>query len=432
MVIFLIRLRKKDLQFKAEITAFLSLVFILMLSVISALLSSAMIYAKESNERAKMSLGLESVFAEYDRKMLEDYDIFARADSDEKEIINQLNHYIGEGTEQKLLEWEVLTDHDGMPYYQSAIRYVKDWLCMEADGPDLEQSLNMETLEKQTEEKLDSLLSQEENTLLEDDNPLTNINRLKNSNLLSILVTDRDQISKQTIETASLPSHRTLQKGNRPAAKSEGTDKALFITYLRNHFTNALENEEEHALSYELEYILCGNGTDKANLEQVLKKILLIRMGVNYTYLQTDETKKAEAGALAAVLCALTTTPGMTEAVKQALLLAWAYGESILDLRVLMKQGKVPVVKTSENWQMKLSNLRKLGTDQEAKEEKDNEKGLSYMDYLTGLLLLEKRETLCMRSLDLIEANLDIQVDRCVTRAMVQNKNRFQTEFYYK
>ncbi len=439
-MISLTRLRPEDLQFKAEITAFLSLIFVLMLSLISALLSSSLIYAKKSSVRADMELALESVFAEYDRKLLEEYDIFARAESNESSVIRRLNYYGNTGVELSLVSIEYLSDNKGVPYYQAAVRYVKDWLGMNADIPEIKLDADAEDQNFQVEEKLNNLLEQDENLILEEDNPLVNIANLMKTNLLTNLVIDKDELSKKSMHIENLPSHRTLEVGNQNDSVADDKDKAFFIAYLLKHFPNATESKEEHALEYELEYILCGKDSDKGNLEQVLQKILLIRMGINYAYLMTDETKKTEAGVLATVICVLSTTPGMTEAVKQALLLAWAYGESILDLRVLMRKEKVPLVKSENTWQMSLSNLGKLGTDEETEEEKTSERGLNYTEYLTGLLFLENTENLCMRSLDLIDANTSVSVDECMTKAVVESKNvlkagitdMFQTEFYYK
>ncbi|MCB6567350.1 DUF5702 domain-containing protein, partial [Desulfovibrio desulfuricans] len=75
-------------------------------------------------------------------------------------------------------------------------------------------------------------------------------------------------------------------------------------------------------LAYELEYLLEGKANDSENLESVVKKLLLLRFGPNYGYLCTDTAKKAEAETLAAGLCTLLTVPGVTEIVKQAILLA--------------------------------------------------------------------------------------------------------------
>lgn len=440
---------RKDSRFKAEITAFLSLIFLLMISLVAALLASASLQIRKSTMRARMEIALENVFAEYNQELLKQYDIFARADCDEPMIVSRLQYYGITDADHEVLASEILTDHQGLPYYQSAIRYMKDWLGLEGgiggvSSPDFQVDDGLEDLELDAAENLSALLAQDDNALLEEGNPLGNIQNLKKSSLLSILVTNSEDLSHRSIETSSLPSHRTLNKGEGVFADTEGeggmAEKALFVEYLFEHFSDASEERNLNALSYELEYVLCGNSVDSENLEEVLQKILLIRMGINYAYLLTDEGKKAEAGVLATSLCALMTVPGVAEAVKQALLLAWAYGESIVDLRVLMKQKKVPLVKTADTWQLRLANLAKLGTSEEISGEKSSETGLHYCDYLKGFLLLEDRETLCMRSLDLIERNISVKVDQCMTRVELKSNYRlrdgiydtFQTEFRYQ
>ena len=122
------------------------------------------------------------------------------------------------------------------------------------------------------------------------------------------------------------------------------------------------------------------------------------------------------------------------------LLLAWAYGESIVDVRALLSEKKVAVVKSDATWQLQLSSLVKLGTSEDVTEQKDAEGGLSYREYLIGLLLMEEKESLCMRSLDLIESNLSIKTDQCMTKADIQSsfemrrgvKDKFSTMFQYQ
>lgn len=396
-----------------------------------------------------MNIALESTFAEYHKKMLEEYDLFVRADCDEETLTDRLQYYGMTDVQQSLTKSELLTDNHGLPYYQQAVHYMKNWFGMDGSigggstSSDFETDSSLETLEEETTNSLEDLLSQGEATLPEEGNPLGNIQNLKNSTLLSILVPDSENLSHRTLSVENLPSKRTLEKGVGSFENAEGegsiAEKTLFVAYLFEHFSDASEERNVNALSYELEYILCGRQVDSENLEAVLQKILKIRLALNYAYLQTDETKKAEAQLMATGICALIQIPGITEVVKQALLLAWAYGESIVDLRVLMKQDKVPLWKTSESWQLQLSNLATLGTSDEVSGEKSSASGLDYQDYLKGLLILEGREALCMRSLDLIESNLSVKVDTCMTRVEIESSvklragvwDSFSTEFQY-
>ena len=62
---------------KGEITAFLSLVFLLILSFLGAMVESASIQVLKNYKRADTILAVESVFAEYQKQLLEEYDLFA-------------------------------------------------------------------------------------------------------------------------------------------------------------------------------------------------------------------------------------------------------------------------------------------------------------------------------------------------------------------
>ena len=58
-------------------TAYLSLVFLLLVSFTGSMMESASIQNAKNYGRADMNRAMESVFAEYQKELLEDYDIFA-------------------------------------------------------------------------------------------------------------------------------------------------------------------------------------------------------------------------------------------------------------------------------------------------------------------------------------------------------------------
>jgi hypothetical protein len=259
--------------------------------------------------------------------------------------------------------------------------------------------------------------------------------------ILELFVKNAEELSNAKLDYGSGILERNLQKGN-GSTYEEGdiSDRLFFTAYLQETFTDLTNGDETHALLYELEYLLGGKESDQANLEAVCKKILTVRTVINYAYLLSDSGRQAEAEALALAICSLLTVPEITEVAKQAILLAWAYGESIVDVRVLLKGNKVPLVKDGTTWQLQLANLVKLGTSEEVTSEKPSEMGRSYEDYLKGFLLLEKKETLCMRSLDLVEINYHIQTDQCITWVKVKScaelplgiRDTFTTTFGYQ
>ena len=198
------------------------------------------------------------------------------------------------------------------------------------------------------------------------------------------------------------------------------------------------EEEKDLSLSYEIEYILSGKESDEKNLESIVQKIFLIRLGINYLYLLTDTGKQAEAAALALTISTLLSIPWAEEAVKQLILIAWAAGESIIDLRTILSGGRVALVKTAENWQLSLSGLMTLGTDSDSLEGADSKEGFSYEDYLRVLLFLQDSGESAIRCLDRIEQNLIYEcdlaffrLDFCITKIKLRNQARVGGNFTY-
>lgn len=203
----------------------------------------------------------------------------------------------------------------------------------------------------------------------------------------------------------------------------------LFGEYLLEHFSMFTDEEKTGTLDYELEYILEGKSSDRENLEAVVTKLMLLRFVPNYAYIQTDAAMKAEAEAMALTLCSLLAVPAITAAAAQVILLAWAYGETVMDLRSLLNGSRVPLVKSKESWQLSLSSLLKLGTDEDQSEGMDTEGGLLYREYLRMLLFLESRETSAIRTLGMIEQNLKgehgqsyFRADLCISRVEFQSE----------
>ena len=54
------------------------------------------------------------------------------------------------------------------------------------------------------------------------------------------------------------------------------------------NFSNALKAEASHGLAYETEYVIAGKRSDRENLEEVVKKLVLLRFAADYVYLLTD------------------------------------------------------------------------------------------------------------------------------------------------
>ena len=151
-----------------------------------------------------------------------------------------------------------------------------------------------------------------------------------------------------------------------------------------------------------MEYIFGGKDSDEDNLKAVASKLLFIREGVNFACLMADNVKRSEAQALATAIASGFLVPPAAVIIEAALILCWAFAESVLDVRELFAGGRIPLVKSSADWQISLENLPDLMEGLDSMRRND-EKGMSYKDYLQVLVLTVSKEKKVMRAMDMIE-----------------------------
>ena len=193
--------------------------------------------------------------------------------------------------------------------------------------------------EEKQNDQLKDLLGEQEAELPEEENPMQHVAELKRSPILELVLPKDKTISEKQISLQEMPEKRENHTGYGAFSDVEPEDgtltSVLLGEYVIDHFTDFTDGPKGGELDYELEYILAGRESDKGNLETVAKKLVMLRFVPNYIYLQTSSTKQAEARAAAGTLCTLLAVPAVTEAAAQGILLAWAYGESVMDVRSL-------------------------------------------------------------------------------------------------
>ena len=408
--------------FKAEITVFLSLIFSVLLSLVGAMIESTSISLAKSMNQADLVLAMESIFAEYHPKLLENYDIFAKEGSSLSSISTRLGYYGAGNLNHKISEIELLSDQKGQEFYRQAV----ESMGVSVKEYQIETGNPYEDEQESVKEQIEAL---EEET----GQDIPELNAIGSAYILSLVLPKENTISSHNVDCSILPSQRTLQCGEGSNHEVEKTisGKWLFSTYLEEHFSNYVKQDQTNPLSYEMEYLLAGKETDEENLEWVAKKLLSIRIGINYAYLLTDETKLAETELIASGICTILAAPEATELVKQALLFFWSYGESVMDLRALYRGKKVPLVKSEETWQLQLSNLIQGGANEGMAMEAEGDNGITYEAYLKALLVAADTDKICMRALDLLEVNLGIEVDNCVTKLALESKGSTWREVRY-
>ncbi len=434
---------------RGEITVFLSLLLSVVLFFFQALFQSAGYAVFRSQMEEALELCEYSVLSEYHRTLWERYELFYLdlgygGGAEKTEYLNRqaekfLNLNLNSGKVKALETWDYAraTDEKGTAYYEQAVSVMKaktgasllDKLKEYEDYGELaekneQQYRESDSRESKNLEELRSRREEKEETGTPD--PAEHTESLKRGSILHLVLRDPGAVSGKRAELTESPSNRTLPEGTGPRGRNEPgvVNDAWFLAYLMEHLSYAssfLSGESESGawLDYQLEYLIAGKETDIANLEAIAGRLLAIREGMNYVYLLSDSGKVAECEALAVAMVGATLIPGLVEAVKQVLLLAWAFAESVLDVRLLLNGKRVAFQKDAATWKLSLSGALELG-ELSGFDEAEDANGLLYRDYLGILLTLTGREKRILRSLDVIEGvvrETDGQwfyVDQCI------------------
>lgn len=237
------------------------------------------------------------------------------------------------------------------------------------------------------------------------ENPLVKVQKVKASGILSQVV-DESTVSGNSIDTSARVSGRSLHKGTGGWSES-GDDwyaKVLMQQYILTYMSCYTDTNPNHALNYEVEYIIGGRASDKDNLKIVIAEILAMRSAANMAYLAGSASKQAQAMALAAIIGGITLTPEVIEGVEKGILAAWAFCESVLDLRALLDGDKIPLIKSDTSWTSSLYGMTSMLTGQ-VKAKSSNE-GIGYKSYLGMLLFTKSMKNIAYRSMDVQEATV--------------------------
>ena len=450
---------------KGSITVFFALILSLMLALVCTSIESVRMAAARTQILSSVDIGLYSLFGQYDRTLLKDYDLFFLNGSGGGQELNlaavydNLESYMKPVLKQNSQKLSVVqggftgyrlaTDEGGEVFYRQAVTYMKETLG--AQGIQLilnnfrekeekvrqaeeagEQAENGGTLENYDSEmdaaaRDSQAAGEQENSgggeLTDVVNPIPILRRIRNMSLLDLVVPAQKGISENQVSKREFLSGRMKAEGmNMPGnveADTSYSSQLLFQQYLSDKLGSYMK-PARGGLSYQMEYLLCGKDSDRENLKSVARRLLLVREGINFAGLLADSSKRMQVQALALAIASGFLIPPAAVIIEAALLFLWSFAESILDLRELLHGGKVPLVKNASNWQLSLENLPYLmeGLDSQRRSAED---GMDYEDYLQILLLAEPKNRKLERGMDMVEAcirsstgNTGFRLDHCI------------------
>lgn len=257
-------------------------------------------------------------------------------------------------------------------------------------------------------------------------NPIDTVQGMWDMGILSLAIPTPGNLSSYTLDDENLVSRRTLQRGMGMAAEDEAGafDKLMMLEFLAETFPCYTSQSQEEGLKYQVEYAIGKRNSDRENLKTVLERLLLIRGASNFLYVMTSPARSAEADQMALLISMALLMPPAQPLIALVLKICWAYAESILDLRVLLDGGKIPLAKSDDSWQLSIYGLGNMLTNPQ--QGKSTESGLDYTWYLRMLLFAESQEELTDAAMDLTEHNIqarcgrpDFRLDSCVYAAEI-------------
>lgn len=417
---------------RGEVTVFLALTLIIMISVLFTVIDGARSNASAYMTECVADMGLQSSLAEYSRGLLEQYDLFfvdAGYGTGESGYILLENHIKGYMQENFEIEGISLTgmirdllgmsagdvavlkasgaaDGKGQVVERAAVDYMLDIANMYDSSKLSSYEALSETLPedyKGSEEVFDEV--NDELSEFGDENPADNVNKIRNSSSRILKkVTEGMEISGVGIDPKVYVSGRGAKERDGFICGEKAPNAAedlLFQKYLMMKCGNYTKNKEGSLLKYQMEYVLKGKDNDHDNLKSVVNSLVLMREASNFPYIMGD-AKMGEQAELVALACSiLLLDPELLDVIKTAILLAWSYAESLNDVRILLKGGKVPVAKNSDSWQMGLLDALSLNLHGDG-----SDSGLSYEEYLHILLAVLDKDKRNMRFMDIVEMDM--------------------------
>lgn len=464
---------------RGSITIFSAICIMLLASFLFALLEAARTYGLDAYADMKSELALDSACAEYQPYLWENYHLlcldgaYGGNDFSMDQVAGVLYQRAVENMNPQKMKknawnvfdiksinivpesFQVLTDGDGAVFLKQIASYMKDNLPQETakmiyekyrQGKEVEEEQEVKNCvedadnaikeaRKQKGEAAETESNTAENGTVETtaevkENPLDIVLGLKSNAILEMVIGNSSGVSKNSLKAGSSLLQRNCQKGTeKNHEKLNWYEKILVLEYMDRYFSDYQKQSKEKALSYEMEYILCGKENDKSNLEGTINRLLLLREAANVTYIVSHRDKLNQAAAIAGALAGFTGNPAIIKVVQIGIVAAWAYLESIQDVRALLSGDKIALIKSNGQWTVDTGNL--LESFQSTSKAKNCTNGYTYGQYIKQLLFLEQDKKLAYRMMDIMEQNarLDAQYANCRMDYML---SRFSCAFEFE
>ena len=430
---------------KAYLTVYLSLIIGILVTFLTTMLMAVRNETIRFETECVMDMGLDSIFAEYHRECLKQYDLlfidssYGEGVPDVNKTKNHLLSYMNKAFKgnNTLLSKDLTalkaangtisdvsfaSDNRGEVLRYQIGQYMKSKyglnLVSEAVGSEdiAKRKDEFDSLNSQRESadgSVDEILNEINSTLSEEEepysvsNPADAVEGYRDDSMLIYALGERRQsLAYGSTDVNSLISHRTVTNGvGLMGSKDTGLMSDLSMNnYIFEKCGYFDKEKADSRLKYQIEYILKGKGDDAANLSLVASDIFKIRYAINEAYLWSSAVRKMEAEEVALAATSAVGVPALTEAVKASILFAWGYAESAQDLRILYDGHPLPNTKNDSNWNISIAELPVFAGCLD--NYKISASGMEYKDYLYGFLVIKNIDEKTVRLMDVMEMDI--------------------------
>ena len=159
----------------AQLTVMMSLLILILLTFTAGILESASIQTSKNIRRADTERAVESLFAEYQKELLEEYDLFGldgtyeTGNYSEERVLNRITVYGAVAGESQVEAVRFLSDGEGREFADQVCRYmenrfgidiIKDLTGKEDEAKKQEEEAEKyQQQEEETEKKMDEILA---------------------------------------------------------------------------------------------------------------------------------------------------------------------------------------------------------------------------------------------------------------------------------
>lgn len=467
-------------SYKGELNVFFALIIAVIIPLILTMIEGSRINAMKLHLECVVDMGMDSVLAEYNRPLLDQYDLlfidlaydqptgalehlkerFAEYVTynlqPQKDLpILQNRDFLGLSLDSvDILAASRATDEQGAVFRYMALSYMLNKYGVDYIG-DIQDMITV--IEKEglydsnimaenddAQNAIDSIeISPPEDmeegkewNEPEKDDPTDSLNELRYQGILPLVC--GEEVSAASINPDAYVTGRSLIKGSGMEESWQVctplVEGLLFNEYILEKCGSYGQRKEGSPLCYETEYIIAGRSNDTDNLRIVAERILLIRGGANSIYFFSNRNLRAEAKALAASLSFVLLFPEFEILFETAIIAAWIYAESVVDVKQLLSGKRIPLIKGEGEWNLSLENALGLTVEavggmagEEISSDHDGKSGMDYKDYLRLLLYVTPLEDRTGRCMDIVEMNIrkvagyeNFCLDQCIASVTFQ------------